>query len=236
MRATVPGIAIHAFGCLLVTANLLVLSAAWAGSLQPATMSTPCETSKVTIRSPATADTGLACQGARDAIDFLAAQGLDITGNVAIDLVSVLPEAADSSTAGIYLKSEGRVLILAFAEFVKFRTWFKLPIDASLYRSLVAHEVAHAIADHNFRIPTPSIQAKEYIAYVTMLATMAPELRESVMSQFPNHGYEGDWQMSTTIYMLDPMRFGVQAYRHFLKPGNGRDYLHAILSGKVMIE
>jgi len=36
--------------------------------------------------------------------------------------------------------------------------------------------------------------------------------------------------------MLDPMRFGAQAYRHFLKLANGREYLHAILSGKVLIE
>jgi hypothetical protein len=42
--------------------------------------------------------------------------------------------------------------------------------------------------------------------------------------------------MRTSIYLMDPMRFGVQAYRHFLKPGNGRDYLHAILDGKVMLE
>ncbi len=199
-------------------------------------METQCESRNVSIRSPGAADAGLACQGARDAIDFLAAQRLDVTGAVAIDLVRELPDAGGHSTAGIYLESEGRVAILTFAEFLKFKTWFELPIDAPLYRSLVAHEVAHAIAAGNFRIPSPSIQAKEYIAYVTMMASMAPGLRERVMSRFGNHGYEGDWQMSTTIYMLDPMRFGVQAYRHFLKPDNGRDYLKAILSGKVMIE
>ena len=65
---------------------------------------------------------------------------------------------------------------------------------------------------------------------------MAPELRERVMARFPGQGYEGDWQMKTSIYLMDPMRFGVQAYRHFLGPGNGRDYLHAILDGKVMVE
>lgn len=49
-------------------------------------------------------------------------------------------------------------------------------------------------------------------------------------------GYEGDWQMSTTIYLLDPVRFGAQAYRHFLKPGNRRDHLHAILAGRALTD
>ena len=109
-------------------------------------------------------------------------------------------------------------------------------MEGSLYRSLAAHEVAHAISDCNFKLARPTIQAKEYLAYVTMFATMAPAVRARILRKSPGHGYEGDWQMSTPIYMADPMRFGVQAYRHFLKPDNGRSYLHAILAGKVMIE
>jgi hypothetical protein len=32
------------------------------------------------------------------------------------------------------------------------------------------------------------------------------------------------------------MSFGVRAYRHFLKLANGREYLHAILNGKALVE
>lgn len=42
--------------------------------------------------------------------------------------------------------------------------------------------------------------------------------------------------MPATLYMLDPVRFGAQAYRHYLKPGNGREFLHAILAGKALVE
>jgi hypothetical protein len=128
------------------------------------------------------------------------------------------------------------VHLLSYSEFKKFKNWFHIPIEASLYRSLAAHEVAHAISDCNFKLARPTIQAKEYMAYVTMFATMAPAVRARILSKSPGHGYEGDWQMGATIYMADPMRFGVQAYRHFLKPVNGRRYLHAILAGTVMVE
>jgi hypothetical protein len=42
--------------------------------------------------------------------------------------------------------------------------------------------------------------------------------------------------MNSTVYLMDPTRFGVLAYRHFLNAGNGRDYLHAILAGRVLLE
>lgn len=195
-----------------------------------------CDTRNVSVRSPDAAGARIACDGARDAIRFLAAQGFAVDSEVRVDLVPEVPRAAGNHALGCYLEAEGRVLVLAFPEFTKLGSWMNLPADATLYRSLVAHEVAHAAGACNFKVAAPSIQAKEYIAYVAMLATMAPALRERLLSQFPGEGFEGDWQMGTTIYLLDPLRFGAQAYRHFLKPANGRDYLQAILSGKVMTE
>jgi hypothetical protein len=177
-----------------------------------------------------------ACQGAHDAIVFLASQGLDVTGDITIEVVMRLPPLVSRSAAGCYLESERRVLILAYSEFKKFKTWFGIPIDRSLYRSLVSHEVSHLVAGDNFNISEPTIQAKEYLAYVAQFSAMEPVLRERVLSQFQCAAFEGDWQMATTIYMFDCMRFGVGAYRHFLKLDNRRDYLQAILNGKALIE
>ena len=42
--------------------------------------------------------------------------------------------------------------------------------------------------------------------------------------------------MNTTIYLCDPMRFGAEAYRHFVKKGKDADYFRSILSGCVMTE
>jgi hypothetical protein len=65
---------------------------------------------------------------------------------------------------------------------------------------------------------------------------MESVLRKKVLSQFPCKAFEGDWQMSTTIYMFDCMGFGVRAYRHFLELADEHEYLHAILNGEVLIE
>jgi hypothetical protein len=195
-----------------------------------------CNHLHVVVRSPDHADALIACEGARDAIEFLAAQGLDVAADIAIDLLTKLPVVVSSSAAGCCLESEGRVLVLVYSEFRKFKTWFGIPIDRSLYRSFVSHEVAHLVAYYNFKISEPSIQAKEYIAYVTQFSTMESVLRKKVLSQFPCKAFEGDWQMSTTIYMFDCMGFGVRAYRHFLELADEHEYLLAILNGEALIE
>jgi hypothetical protein len=195
-----------------------------------------CNNLNVVVHSPGHRDALIACEGARDAIEFLASQDLDVTNNISIEIMTKLPPVVSRSAAGCYLESERRVLVLVYSEFRKLKTWFGIPINRFLYRSLISHEVAHLVADDNFKINKPSIQAKEYIAYVTQLSTMEPALRKQVMSNFKCKAFEGDWQIFETIYMFDCMGFGVRVYLHFLNQANGRDYLQSILNGKALVE
>ena len=195
-----------------------------------------CNTPNIVVRSSDRSDALIACEAARDAIEFLSSQGLDVSGDIAIELLTKLPPVECSSAAGCYIELERRALILVYSEFIKFKTWFDVPIDRTLYRSLVSHEVAHLVADLNFKIPMPSIPAKEYIAYITQFSIMEPLQRERVLSQYPCEAFEGDWEMSTTIYMFDCMGFGVRAYLHFMNLANRREYLQSILNGKTLVE
>ncbi|MBI4537797.1 MAG: hypothetical protein HY712_07565 [candidate division NC10 bacterium] len=236
MHLVKRGIAVHVLAGVLAAAGGWSLGAAPARAGSGFPLDIRCDARNVVVRSPSRADALISCGGAQAAIGFLASQGLDGTDDIAIEVVPKLPDVVSASAAGCFMESEQRVLIRTYSEFRKLKSWFGIPIDRSLYRSLVSHEVAHSVAARNFKVPHPPIPAKEYIAYITMFSTMAPAQRERVLRRFPGEGFQGDWQMSTTIYLFDPMRFGVQAYRHFLKPANGRDYLHAILAGKAIVE
>lgn len=195
-----------------------------------------CHTATVVVLSGDEEDAASACSGAHDATTFLASQGLSVEDSITVELVEALPDAASSSALGCYLDRERRAAVLTYAAARRRESWFGLPIDRSLYQSLVAHEVAHAIAACNFKPAKPSIQAQEYVAYITMFATMAPDQREVVLARYPGDGYEDDAQMSSIVYLFDPLRFGAEAYRHFLKPTNGRDYLRRVLEGKALVE
>lgn len=220
----------------IIVPLLMMLSApvAWTETVNPTAARSDCGRLNVVVLGEDPADLQLACEGAGAALGFLEGLGLSISNEIEIDIVSSLDGNASESAAGCYLADSHKVMLLNYDEFSEFEDWFGIPIDRALYRSLVTHEAAHVIAACNFEYPEPTIQAQEYLAYVTMFATMDPEQRELAMARFPGDGYETEQQINATIYLCDPMRFGVQVYRHFLKDGNGADYVSAILAGKVL--
>jgi hypothetical protein len=193
-----------------------------------------CDEGAVVVRSPSNADAATACDAASRAIAFLGSQGLQAPAEVAVEIAPKLPEIAGPSAVGCYLMREERVVVLTYAAFRQVGDWFGLPIDRELYASLIAHEVAHAVAACNFAAKHPPVEATEYIAYVAMLSTMQPELRSRVLGKFPGNGFEEEIEINAMVYMLDPMRFGAQAYRHYLKPGNGREFLRAVVEGRAL--
>lgn len=190
-----------------------------------------CETPNVGVFGDDRRSASLACDGAKRAVTFLRAHGLRVSSEVGVELVDQL---ANEAAAGHLVSSSKKAVVLNYANFLEFGEWLRVPIDAEIYRALVAHEVAHVVAAHNFQISKPTIQAHEYIAYVTMFATLNATRRELVLSKFSGDGFETEQQMNTTIYLCDPMRFGAEAYRHYVKKGKDVDFLHSILSGDVL--
>lgn len=187
------------------------------------------------VRAAEASDAALACKALGDAESFLEAQGFDVRATVEVDVIESLTEHVGVPAAGAYIEGERRVFVLSYAAFRKSGTWLKLPIDPAVYRSLLVHEAAHAISARNFRVARPSTEAREYIAYVAMFATMSPQHRERILERFPGEGVEGDMEINAVTYFFDHTRFGVLAYRHFAKPEHGARYLKAILAGETLV-
>ena len=145
-----------------------------------------------------------------------------------------LPDWISKTALGCYQEEEQKVIVLTFSAFEKREVWFGVPVDRSMYRSLVTHEVVHAVASCNFTISKPTIHAKEYVAYVAMFAMMNPVIRARVLAANPGVGFDRESEINDLTYLLDPMRFGVEAYRHYLKTDHGDAFLLKALSGNVL--
>jgi hypothetical protein len=68
--------------------------------------------------------------------------------------------------------------------------------------------LSHACA---FAIANPTIQAKEYLAYVAMLSTMPAALRARVLKAYQDAAFADDDRITGLYDMFDPMAFGVAA-------------------------
>lgn len=176
------------------------------------------------------------CAGVRSAISFLASEGLAKESAFTIEVAAALPERVGQSAAGCFLEDRKRAYVLPYSEFRKKRTWFGVPVSRDLYQSLSAHEAAHAVATCHFEVAAPSIQAKEYIAYVTMFSTMPAALRSKALRFLPGTGFSDVSHVSSFVYQFDPMQFGANSYRHFISLDDGKAFLRDVLSGKVFAE
>jgi hypothetical protein len=196
-----------------------------------------CAGSNVVVEADDPADREAGCRGAEAAAAFLAASGLDTQVPIRITFVESLPPSVGALPAvGCYVRSEDRVYVLSFARCQRRKLDHDVIIDRPVHVGLVTHEVAHAIVRSDPRGGTLGLVAHEYIAYVAMYEAMPPGRRSQVLAQIPGDGFESELHINSFVYAVDPVRFGAQAYRHYLKPGIGQSFLASLLNGQVVLD
>ncbi|HQP66671.1 MAG TPA: hypothetical protein PK072_08475 [Quisquiliibacterium sp.] len=195
-----------------------------------------CPGSAIRVVGATPADRADICAGAADARRFLQAQGLTVAPAYTVSVGDRLPDEVSRTAAGCYFEDRQQAHLLSYAAFQRRRTWFGVRVSRALYRALAAHESAHAVAGCNFTIRRPAIQAREYIAYVAMFATMPEALRAQVLRAQPGTGFADENAINAITYLFEPMLFGAEAYRHFMSLGDGAAFLKDIVAGKVLVE
>lgn len=233
-RPRAPGSGpLASWGTVLALGCALPLAALAQPDAQP---TTACPGLPVVVQAAEAADAALTCAGAAAAFAFMAPLGLTLPPQVRVELVSQLPPDLRADAVGCYAMHSRRTYVLSRERFFARRQWFSLPTSDALYQSIVAHEVAHAVVGcHIGERPLPTA-AHEYVAYVVMFATMDPPTRQAALQVNPGQGYDHDAQINDLQYAFDPMRFGVEAYRHWLRQRDGADFLRRVLAGQVVSE
>ena len=193
-----------------------------------------CANSSISIKADEPVDHHDICISAEDALSFFGRLELELTHPLVIELAPTLPDWMNETAVGCYHEEDRTVFVLTFPEFEKKEVWFGVRINRNMYRSLVTHEVAHAVARCNFRISDPTIHAEEYVAYVAMFAMMNSVLREHVLARNPGADFDSESEINELTYSFDPMRFGVAAYRHYLRKEHGDALVLKILSGNAL--
>lgn len=229
VRRAVHSIAIAAFQG-LAGAVLLAPSASQASAYQS------CPAGQAIVAGANSRDFQDICDGVASAVSFLVSHGASVSDVLTIQVVEQLPEAAGPTAAGGYLESERRINVVPFSAFHRHGTWFGVPIDRAMYRALASHEAAHAIAARSFRIPNPTIQAKEYLAYVAMFSTMPSALRERALRVLEGEVFASFERFTPMLYMFDPMRFGAGAYRHFSSLAEPGSAVRDVLEGRALVD
>lgn len=188
----------------------------------------------VIVQATDAVDAADACRGADRAAAFLVDHGMAVPPGLRVELVDSLPSDLRADAAGCYLRGPGRTMVLVYAAFAPRRTWYGVPVDRRLYSAVVAHEMAHAIVACAPGAAVLAGPAHEYVAYVAMFAAMDPDLREQALAAYPGDGFRDSTQINPFVYGFDPMMFGAQAWRHFRKQPDPKQFLRDMAEGRVV--
>ncbi len=228
----------------LAVCTLLLLSAA-EGSADEAEEknNTPavvmaCPGAPVSVYSCNELDRRLLCAAADEAFGFFGQYGISRQQPLDINLCDKRVPFGSGSAIGRYDSRSGDVRLLsyeAYRQLVVEDPPFGMPSSEALYRSFGVHEIAHAIADENFRISSVPWLSQEYIAAVAQLATMEPRLRASILARYHLEAFHTTASMSTLYYQLDPSAFAIKAYLHFIALDDQGAFLRKLLSGAIRL-
>lgn len=177
------------------------------------------------------------CAAARAATDRLARCGLPRPRGVTIRVLDRLPEAP-AACIGRFICDPPEIRVLS-PEALARRA--DLPDDygplppARVFRSLVAHEIAHASLWRASSGRTGTV-AQEYVASVMQLQVMSAAERDGYLSRWPVAGPVGRDGLSPMILALSPGAFAARAWAHFSAPGNGCAFIRQLASGETELD
>ena len=86
-----------------------------------------------------------------------------------------------------------------------------------------------------FRRALPFLAAGILISPLS-LSAQDPSSSEEIMNATPGKAFDRESKINPTVYLCDPMRFAIRAYRHYLQEGYGDKFLYRVLSGKALAE
>lgn len=187
-----------------------------------------CADAAVIVVHPAAAAPEPVCEGVRRAREFMRAHDFGVDHAFRVVVRDDFPPGGAAGELGAFDKARSEIRMVSLRAATAMSAQdppFGVAMDERLYVSFVAHEAAHAILALDRPAASLPRVAHEYLAYVVQLATMDSLVRGRILDANPVDGFARDAEIDETYYLLAPNTFGVKAYLHFLRPGNGADFL-----------
>ena len=178
------------------------------------------------------------CNVTQQAVEFFKQCGIESSKNFNITIRERLTHASGLPVFAYFHSPKSQIIITDFEAFknliVVDSAYYKLP-SHDLYKSLIAHEVAHAIT-LNCQIFTKSDCSRvalEYIASVVQVTIMNKNTRQILLDEFPRSSPVELEMFNDFVFYSSPQWFVANAYRHYNQIDNRCEFLRNILKGEI---
>jgi hypothetical protein len=163
--------------------------------------------------------------------------GMEPPPRLEIEIVDNIDTRHKSRRFGHFDPFMGKITVLSWTACTAAQPqWrpFGQPMNRALHRSFIVHEVAHAVAEWNFKVAEPAYIAHEYLAYVFQLVSMPHDLRSSILRKIDVPAFQHTDEINETYFNLNPDYFAVKSFRHFMQANDQTALIRRLLSGQLI--
>lgn len=195
----------------------------------------PCGTQPVAVSSAEPPLQEIICAAATQALEYLQRYDLHPRQTVHIGVVEYPLISSGHPIYGRYDRRSDRIHVMSLQSILNANETpllYDEPLDLELYRSVIAHEVAHAVVQHNSRTADLAATVQEYLAHATQLAVL-PEARRARIIAAAGVGPWEPGDVISDIYMAMAItRFAVKCYLHLSAHQEPVGFVHTLLASK----
>ncbi len=191
-----------------------------------------CNGSKVVVSYTKIEDYQLICDAVKSVIKIAKKIGLGEEMNVSISLEDRLIINSTGKSLAFFNPNSMEIQVLSLDACKKAFTEEGIlgqPIDKELHRSIIIHELAHALFWKNIGNNDIAREIHEYFAYTIQLALLDKFHRDQVILSGNVPAFSTMSEISQEYYLLNPTRFAVKSYLHFISTKEDWPYLANLL-------
>ncbi len=175
------------------------------------------------------------CVASREAISFLSVYKLHPKRVIRIQIIENAINNDGYLAYGSYDRRNDLILLTSFPAILKNASspqMYDQPFDMEYYHSAIAHEIAHAIFQHNAKNIKDQLTnaAQEYLAHSTQLGVLSKERREKIIKACNVGAWESGDSISVTYMGLNPTRFAVKSYQHLSQMKDPQPFIKLLLN------
>ncbi len=175
------------------------------------------------------------CAGSSEAISFLSFYKLHPKRIIKVQIVDNIINNHGYLAYGSYDRQSDLILLTSFPSILKsisFPQMYDQPFDSELYFSAIAHEIAHAVFQHNTKNVKDQLTdaAQEYLAHATQLGVLSKERREEIIKATNVGPWESGDSISVTYMGLNPTGFAVKSYLHLIQMEDPQPFFKLLLN------
>lgn len=196
----------------------------------------PCDDVGLWVEAPAKSTQSVICAAASDARQALERYGLFQTEPITIEVVPGLVHQIGECLA-LFDCELGRIQIIdqdLLRDHLQPDDAYAVLPDDVLFRSLLTHEMAHALVHQTSGDRRVAPVDHEYIANALELAALAPAHRKSLLDATGVEPPVSAGAINSFIYGIAPRRFAAISYLYF--QAEGRETIVGILNGTASFQ